>query len=126
MSDQPITITGARLATLEHRVDGIHNAVSEIGNQLAMMRDAMERADREATESRRAVKRDLACVVEKTSKYVPMLEEMAAREVIRKDRREKIKTQVIGWGLVAILGGIGTVAYQWVQKAITVVNGGAE
>jgi len=126
MNDQPITITGTRLATLEHRVDGIHDAVSEISINVAMMRDAMEQSEREATESRRSVKRDLACVVEKTSKYVPMLEEMAAREAIRKDRREKIKTQVIGWGLVAVLGGIGTAAYQWAQKAIAVVNGGAE
>lgn len=126
MSDQPITITGARLATLEHRVDGIHNAVSEIGNNVAMMRDAMERSEREATESRRAVKRDLACVVEKTSKYVPMLEEMAAREVAMKDRREKIKTQVIGWGIVAIIGGMGGLAYRWMEKAIAVVNGVAK
>jgi hypothetical protein len=30
---------------------------------------------------------------------------------IKRDRREKIKTQVLGWGLVTFLGSIGTASY---------------
>lgn len=30
---------------------------------------------------------------------------------IKKERREKVKTQVVGWGIITILGGIGTGAY---------------
>lgn len=30
---------------------------------------------------------------------------------LKRERREKIKTQVMGWGAVTILGSIGTAAY---------------
>ena len=31
----------------------------------------------------------------------------------RLERNEKIKTSVLGWFVITVLGGIGTLAYQW-------------
>lgn len=39
-----------------------------------------------------------------------------------KARNEKIKTQVIGWGVVVVLSGIGTAIYQWFEHFVR--NGG--
>jgi len=32
--------------------------------------------------------------------------------------KEKVKTQVIGWGIVAFLSGIGTAVYHWFEHFI--------
>jgi len=40
----------------------------------------------------------------------------------KKERNEKIKTQVIGWGILAILSGIGTALYHWFSHFVQ--NGG--
>ena len=37
-----------------------------------------------------------------------------ARVRQREERQEKLKTQVFGWGIITILGAIGTAAYQGV------------
>ena len=39
------------------------------------------------------------------------LTEWIEEQRIRKERREKIKTQVFGWAIVTALGSIGTAAY---------------
>jgi len=36
---------------------------------------------------------------------------MIAREQRKQERWEKIKTQVFGWGIISILGGIATAVY---------------
>lgn len=33
-------------------------------------------------------------------------------QMIKRERNEKIKAQVMGWGIVSVLGGIGTAFYQ--------------
>ena len=36
----------------------------------------------------------------------------------KKQRNEKIKTQVIGWGILAVLSGIGTAIYHWFEHFV--------
>lgn len=39
------------------------------------------------------------------------IEEWIEEVKIKRERREKIKTQVMGWGIVSVLGSIGTGVY---------------
>jgi hypothetical protein len=42
------------------------------------------------------------------------IEEEIERRKRRRDLIERVKQQVIGWGVIALLGAIGTAVYSWV------------
>lgn len=48
-------------------------------------------------------------------KHHEFIEEWLAETRLRRERNEKIKTHVMGWGIVALISGIGTGAYNTVH-----------
>lgn len=55
-------------------------------------------------------------------KHHAYIEIQIEKEEKRKRRCEKIKTQVMGWGIIAILGGIGTAVYNWGWHIISIIS----
>lgn len=47
-----------------------------------------------------------------------LFSEWLKREEVKRERREKVIQQITGWGLIAILGSIGTFAFHLVEKYI--------
>jgi hypothetical protein len=56
-------------------------------------------------------------------RIVAFIDSELADRLAAKERREKIKTHVWGWGIIMFLSGIGAAVYQWFQRFVE-INGG--
>jgi len=62
-----------------------------------------------------AVKSELACLTvpeDMHREHHEFIREWIEERRVKRERSEKIRTQVYGWGVISLLGGIGTGAYQ--------------
>lgn len=65
-----------------------------------------------------AVRDELSCLTvpeEMHREHHDFIREYIEERRIKRERVEKIKTQVMGWGIVSLLGGIGTGVYHSFQ-----------
>ena len=51
-------------------------------------------------------------------KHHEFIDVLLEEHKIKKQRKEKIKTQVIGWSIIAVLSAIGTAVYHWFEHMI--------
>lgn len=49
----------------------------------------------------------------------PFIESFIRREKRKQERWETIKTKVLGWGIIGLLGAVGTAVYQVFFKNVT-------
>lgn len=54
----------------------------------------------------------------KHTRHHELFEQWLDREAKKREAREKIISQITGWGLIAVLGSIGTFAFHLVEKYI--------
>lgn len=79
-----------------------------------------EKASRDALVASiaQAVREELSCLTVPEEMHVEhhaFIKEYIEERRIKRERAEKIKTQVMGWGIVSVLGGIGTGFYHSLQ-----------
>jgi hypothetical protein len=85
--------------TPDHRLDTLERNV-------VAMREAFERFVAESTEYRRSTRRDIKCINDTWHHYLPMFDVLLEQQKSRRERIEKVKTHVIGWGAVSAISGI--------------------
>ena len=93
----------------DHRLDGLERSVTA-------MREMLEGYTSESTHYRRETRRDLKCISDTWAEYLPLFKMLQKREQQRDERMEKIKAHVLGWGLVAAIGGFVAVLGEHVQR----------
>jgi hypothetical protein len=98
-----------RRLNTDHRLDAMEKSVES-------MRLTFEEFVHESTQYRRESRRDLKCISDTWSAYLPLFQMLQQREKRREERIEKIKTHVIGWGVVAAIGGFVAVLCEHVQR----------
>ena len=98
-----------RRLNTDHRLDTMEKSVES-------MRLTFEEFVHDSTQFRRESRRDLKCISETWAEYLPLFKMLQKREQQRDERMEKIKAHVIGWGLVAAIGGFVAVLGEHVQR----------
>jgi len=93
-------------------VQTIQLSVQNIAVNMARLSESYEASAREATASRRKTAADLKCMHDSVERYLPMLERFEAEAKTRAERGEKIKTHLIGWGVVTGISGAGYAAWE--------------
>lgn len=64
-----------------------------------------------------ALKENSICIDNETHKeHHEFIKVMLEREHRRLARSDRIREQVVGWAIIAFLGGIGTAVYNWLMN----------
>jgi hypothetical protein len=98
-----------RRQNTDHRLDTMERSVESLRASFAEFVE-------HSTQYRRESRRDLKCISETWSAYLPLFQMLQKREEKREERVEKIKAHVIGWGLVAAIGGLVAILGEHVQR----------
>jgi cation transport regulator ChaB len=92
-------LNGQDRCAADHRLDTLERNV-------VAMRDLFEAFASASTQYRRESRRDLKCISDTWSEYLPLFKMLQKREQKREERAEKIKAHVIGWGAVTAISGV--------------------
>jgi len=93
----------------DSRLERLEKLVGDLSQSLDSFRQ-------ESIVYRREAKRDLKCISDTWAEYLPLFKMLRAREERRERQTEKIKAHVIGWGLVAAIGGLVAMLGEHVQR----------
>lgn len=121
-AEQPTTLTGHRLTEAEanireirSHVATIQTSVGEIAQSMVAMRDRLEDATRETASYRRQSAKDIAGLRDSMADYLPTMQALKAEQERKAERAEKIKTHVIGWGVVTGISSAGYAIFETVR-----------
>jgi hypothetical protein len=98
-----------RRQNTDHRLDTMERSIESL-------RGMFDAFAKESTQYRRESRHDLKCISDTWAEYLPMFKMLQKREQQRDERMEKIKAHVIGWGIVAAIGGFVAILGEHVQR----------
>lgn len=96
-----MTWDGPDRRAADHRLDAVERSIDAL-------RKSFDAFIVESTQYRRETRRDLKCISDTWGEYLPLFKRLEDEQKTTKERAEKIKTHVIGWGAVT---AISTVIY---------------
>lgn len=114
----PETLTGHRVFRLEGQVDTLVKEMGDIKAGMSQVLNIVEKNAAESTAYRRKAAVDFKCLHDSVIGYKPTLDAIQAQESRRKERSEKIKTHVIGWGVVTGISGAGYALWEVGKAAL--------